>query len=34
MMAAVPNQFASLLQSRMLEAPPPGDLQALSTGAD
>ena len=32
MMAAVPNQFASLLQSRMLEEPPPGDLQALSAG--
>jgi len=30
MMAAVQNQFASLLQSRMLEVPPPGDLGALS----
>ena len=29
-MAAVPNQLASLLQSRMLEAPPPGDPTALS----
>ena len=29
-MAAVPNQLASLLQSRMIEVPPPGDLQALS----
>jgi len=34
MMAAVPNQFASLLQSRMLEVPPPGDLQALPLAAD
>ena len=33
MMAAVPNQLASLLQSRMLEAPPPGDLQALYAAA-
>jgi hypothetical protein len=28
--AAVPNQLASLLQSRMLEEPPPGDLSSLS----
>src|SRR5688572_21968810 len=30
-MAAVPNQLASLLQSRMLEDPPPGDLSVLSS---
>jgi hypothetical protein len=30
MMAAVQDQFASLLQSRMLEEPPPGDPTALS----
>jgi calcineurin-like phosphoesterase family protein len=29
-MAAVQNQFASLLQSRMLEEPPPGNLSSLS----
>lgn len=29
MMAAVQNQFASLMQSRMLEEPPPGDLRSL-----
>ncbi len=28
-MASVQNQFASLLQSRMLEEPPPGDMSAL-----
>lgn len=31
MMAAVPNQLASLIQSRMLEEPPPGDPIALSS---
>ncbi|MGE0451869.1 MAG: metallophosphoesterase, partial [Vicinamibacterales bacterium] len=30
MMTAVQNQFASLLQSRMLEEPPPGDPRVLS----
>ena len=30
MMAAVPNQLASLIQSRMLEDPPPGDPTAIS----
>jgi hypothetical protein len=34
MMAAVPNQFASLLQSRMLEEPPPGDPTALTTPSE
>lgn len=29
MMASVQNQFASLLQSRMLEEPPPGDMSTL-----
>src|SRR6187402_273510 len=29
MMASVQNQFASLLQSRMLEEPPPGDMTSL-----
>ncbi len=31
MMAAVPNQLASLIQSRMLEDPPPGDPLAISS---
>lgn len=31
-MAAVQNQFASLLQSRMLEEPPPGDPRLLAGG--
>jgi hypothetical protein len=30
MLAAVPNQLASLIQSRMIEAPPPGDPAVLS----
>ncbi len=29
--AAVPNQLASLIQSRMLEDPPPGDLMAIGS---
>jgi Calcineurin-like phosphoesterase len=34
MLAAVQNQFASLLQSRMLEEPPPGDPTTLSRKSD
>ena len=33
MMAAVPNQLASLIQSRMLEGPPPGDPMAIGSRA-
>ena len=31
MIAAVPNQLASLIQSRMLEEPPPGDPMAIGS---
>ena len=33
-MAAVPNQLASLMQSRMLEEPPPGDPMVLAAPAE